>query len=473
MAGKKNNHHSQSPLQNGHSNGVSTKSHRGGEISADRLSPTYNLKAVVNETGLKPDTLRAWERRYGLPNPHRTSGGHRLYSQRDVDLLKWLISRQEEGLSISRAVDLWKQIEADGRDPLSEAQSRQNQLGETSPSVTTVSPGDNITALRQSWIDACLDFDERRADSVLAEAFALFPTETVCFSLLQKALSEIGVGWYEGNVTVQQEHFASALAIRRLETMVASTPAPTRNGRILAACPAEERHTFSLLLITLLLRRNGWDVVYLGANVPSERLGPTLEQAKPHLVILAAQTLYTASTLLKMAKLLHEERVVTAYGGAVFNYMPNLCNMMPGYFLGTKIEQVPHMVEQLLTNPPPMPAYDQASDKYKIALEHFLDQQAVLNARLWKLMDDTPHQQYLKNANRELGQNIIAALTFGDMNLMQTNLDWIHGLLVNYHFRMPEQILQAYIKQYSLAADETLDDRGQVIKDWLHRFDIT
>ena len=470
MAGKKNNHLSQPSNQNGHSNGSTVKSHISGDVSADRLSPTYNLKAVVNETGLKPDTLRAWERRYGLPNPNRTAGGHRLYSQRDVDLLKWLISRQEEGLSISRAVDLWKQIEADGRDPLSETQTRQ-KLGEAPPTLTTVSPGDNITALRQSWINACLDFDERRADSVLAEAFALFPTETVCFLLLQKALSEIGIGWYEGNVTVQQEHFASALAIRRLETMVASTPAPTRNGRILAACPAEERHTFSLLLITLLLRRNGWDVVYLGANVPSERLEPTLEQAKPHLVILAAQTLYTASTMLKMAKLLHEERVVTAYGGAVFNYMPSLVDMMPGYFLGEKIEQVPHMVEQLLTNPPPMPVYDQASDTHKIALKHFLDQQAVVNARLWQLMENTPHQQYLKNANRELGQNIIAALTFGDMNLMQANLDWIHGLLVNYHFRMPEKILKAYIEQYSLAANEMLDDRGQVIKDWLHGFD--
>lgn len=468
MATKKDSHYSGSHHDNGMSNGLKTKNKSENDPSSDRLNPTYNLKAVVNETGLKPDTLRAWERRYGLPNPHRTAGGHRLYSERDVDLLKWLIARQEEGLSISRAIDLWKQIEADGRDPLVEMQS---SSGEPAPVVTTVSPGDNIAALRQAWIDACLDFDERRADSVLAEAFALFPTETVCFSLLQKGLSEIGMGWYEGRVTIQQEHFASALAIRRLETMVASTPPPTRNGRILAACPSEERHTFSLLLITLLLRRNGWDVVYLGANVPTTRLEPTLDQAKPHIVILASQTLYTASTMLEMAKLLQRERVVTAFGGAVFNQIPKLRGMMPGYFLGEQIEKVPFMVEQLLTNPPPMPAYAEASARYLEAVAHFLDKQVSIDANVWESMENSFDHKYLRNANRELGQNIIAALTFGDMSLIKANLDWIKGLLVNYHYKMPDKVLAVYMQKYSQAASKLLDDRGDVIKQWLKNFE--
>ena len=82
-----------------------------------KSAASLNMKAMARETGLKPDTLRAWERRYGLPQPARTSGGHRLYSQRDVEIMKWLIARQEEGLSISRAVDLWVSLEAEGQDP--------------------------------------------------------------------------------------------------------------------------------------------------------------------------------------------------------------------------------------------------------------------------------------------------------------------------------------------------------------------
>src|SRR5512134_3649739 len=82
------------------------------------ITPAYNLKAVLKETGIAADTLRAWERRYGLPMPQRSAGGHRLYSQRDIETIKWLMKRQADGLSISRAVDLWNEQIGSGTDPL-------------------------------------------------------------------------------------------------------------------------------------------------------------------------------------------------------------------------------------------------------------------------------------------------------------------------------------------------------------------
>src|SRR5512145_2746366 len=81
-------------------------------------TPAFNLKVVLKETGIAADTLRAWERRYGLPMPQRSAAGHRLYSQRDIETIKWLLKRQAEGLSISRAVDLWNEQMASGSDPL-------------------------------------------------------------------------------------------------------------------------------------------------------------------------------------------------------------------------------------------------------------------------------------------------------------------------------------------------------------------
>src|SRR5512146_2181039 len=88
-------------------------------------TPAFNLKVVLKETGIAADTLRAWERRYGLPMPQRTEGGHRLYSQRDIEIIRWLMKQQESGLSISRAVDMYNEQLASGSDPLpaSRAQS--------------------------------------------------------------------------------------------------------------------------------------------------------------------------------------------------------------------------------------------------------------------------------------------------------------------------------------------------------------
>ena len=81
-------------------------------------TPTYNLSAVLQETGLKADLLRAWERRYDLPKPCRTQGGHRLYSAYDIEVIKWLVARQTEGLSISRAADHWRSLTESGLDHL-------------------------------------------------------------------------------------------------------------------------------------------------------------------------------------------------------------------------------------------------------------------------------------------------------------------------------------------------------------------
>lgn len=436
-----------------------------------RQSPTFNLKAVVTETGLKPDTLRAWERRYGLPNPDRTDGGHRLYSRRDIDMLKWLIQRQEEGLSISRAVKLWRRIEAGGQDPLKDARYAISTESKTQPAVLAkVSEGRTVESLREGWLKACLEFDERQADSILAQAFAILPVESVCSELLQKALREVGQGWYEGHITVQQEHFASSLAVRRLETLLSSTPTPTHNGRILAACPPEEHHTFGLLVTTLFLRRSGWDVIYLGANVPLDRLSTTIAAAKPHLVILSAQTLYTASNLVPMSLLLQQEKIPSAYGGLVFNALPEIRQRMPGYFLGERLEGIVERVEQILASPSTMPTYELISREYKVALDHFRSRQASIEARVWQLHSNS-HEDltFLKTANKDLAQNIIAALTFGDMQLLTTNLAWIKGLLVNYHYRMPEQLLNSYLTAYYEASKMYMDERGQPIIDWFEK----
>jgi DNA-binding transcriptional MerR regulator len=169
--------------------------------------PTYNLKAVVIETGLSPATLRAWERRYGLIQPQRSSGGHRLYSEHDIQMLKWLVEKQKEGMSISNAVELWRSLEKIDQDPLQQIHA---------PAQMTGAGGSFLDDLRNEWITACLAFNEQAAVQLLGQAFAIAAPEVVCSEILQKGLAEIGERWYAGKVSVQQEHFASMLSMRRL-----------------------------------------------------------------------------------------------------------------------------------------------------------------------------------------------------------------------------------------------------------------
>jgi methanogenic corrinoid protein MtbC1 len=427
-------------------------------------NPAYNLKVVVNETGIKPDTLRAWERRYGLPNPNRTSGGHRLYSDKDIAVIKWLLSRQDEGLSISRAVKLWRNLEANGELPLlvPEYQEMRPPSRETAVAV-----GSRMDDIRAAWIEACLDFDEPSAERILTQAFALYQPEMVLTQLLQKALATIGEMWFNDKISVQQEHFASALAMRRLNTLMAASPLPTRQGRVLIGCPPHEDHTFAPLMLTIMLRYRGWELIYLGANVPNSRFVSTVESIKPDLIIMTAQQLYTAAKLFEVAKnVAAENDAMLAFGGRVFNTVPRLRQRIPGYFLGETMEQATQTVDKLLTFGLPTPTIKHVPEFYQRALTSFRETQGAIEAHAWNsLKAEGISYEHYTNANLHLSRDIYAALTFGDIEFLSAEIAWAEKLLLNYS--MPIESLRRYLQMYHLSAKEHLDGPAELVVDWL------
>ena len=421
--------------------------------------PTFNLKVVVRETGLKPDTIRAWERRYGVPKPCRTSGGHRLYSQRDIDLLKWMNARQHEGLTISRIVDLWKSLEAEGKDPL--------QVTSHTLLRQPIQPGDvnELVTLRQGWIQACLNFDEPRAEQTLTQAFALFPLNMVVLDLLLCGLAEIGEGWYRGEVAAQQEHFASALAVRRLQTLIAASPRPTRAERIVLACPPGEQHTISLQVINLFLRWQGWEVIDLGANVPLDRLESMLVNLHPQLLISAAQHLPTAQTLQTLALTLQRLKIPMAYGGSIFNRLAALRRHIAGHFLGESLGELTSAVQTIVRAPWPLPEVSDTSREYLGTLEHYRERLPLIEADVLGTLDPKMRETVQQaGANAYLAQYLGAALTLGDIDFLDSDLSWIRGLLSAH--QLPEAVLYGFLRVYLTAVQQHLDRRGMIIVEW-------
>lgn len=441
-------------------------------------APTFNLKAVVQETGLKPDTLRAWERRYGLPEPQRTESGHRLYSQKDIQLLKWLIARQDEGMSISRAVELWRRLETEERDPLqtlpilSPTVVQTNGYAPSAPTPSTSGANgnsDTITQAREAWVAACINFDEQQAERIVSQAFGLFSVERVCMDLLQKGLAKIGEGWYAGQVTVQQEHFASALAMRRMEALMAATPTPTRPGRILIGCPPEEGHTFIPLMLALLLRRRGWDILFLGADIPMRDFIATTQTTRPNLVILTAQQLFTAASLREIGDLIYEVRVPLAFGGMIFTQLPDLHTRITGHYLGATVENAIQRVEELIFPARlPQPALP-LSRQYEEALQLFRQHRAPIEAELWRKLDALGMSPaLLHKATNSFSRDIMAALTLGNIEYLGVDLQWLQGFLTN-HYHVPANIVTRYLTGYLDAATVVLNSHGSILTSWLKR----
>jgi methanogenic corrinoid protein MtbC1 len=421
--------------------------------------PIFNLKAVVEATGVTADALRAWERRYGLPQPARTEADHRIYSRRDIDIVKWLVARQEEGLRIGRAVELWRSLKEEGQDPL-----RRMPL----PSESAAMPAGNKTAdLRDQWISACLAFDDRRAERILTQSFGLFPPEVVVLEIIRAGIAEIGRRWYESDATVQQEHFASRLAMRRLETLIISAPGPTRRGRILIACPSEEEHVIGPSILALLLRRAGWDVIYLGADVPLKEMEKTVNATKPDLVILGAQQLQTAANLLEMAELLQREGVSTGFGGGIFNRLPALRSRVPGHFLGPTLNEAVEETERLIVKTTPAASAESLPHSYQEAMSHYSDRRLEVEAQVLRSLGTTAFRpKVLHEISTSFADALQAALKFGDIDLLSDHIDWVEHR--DGHQRAWSKATQDVIESYRQATTDQLDARGALITDWFN-----
>lgn len=429
-------------------------------------TPSFNLKVVLKETGLAADTLRAWERRYGLPAPNRTAGGHRLYSQRDIETIKWLMKRQSEGLSISRAVDLWNEQTASGADPLGE--SGQPTPAASATLVQYQAQNTTIDSLRAQWIQACLRFSESDAEQTLNQAFSMFPVEPVCLDVLQQGLFEIGELWYQNAANVQQEHFASSLAMRRLDALLSATPSPTRRQSVLVGCPSDEWHTFTALLLALLLRRRGYNVIYLGANVPSDQFASSVKEMKADLVVLVAQQLITAATLQHTALELAGQNVPIAFGGRIFGVHRNLTKSIPGFFLGHGLHDAVENIEAILSrklkpNEPIAP-----SRSYVTSHRAFLARREMIDLAFKQLLQPrTLISENIKTGLHFLGNNIAAALQLGDVSHVSSEVDWLKGLLKSHHGE--PDLLMPFMQTYAQAVNETINGQGKPISEWLSR----
>ena len=317
-----------------------------------------------------------------------------------------------------------------------------------------------------AWISACLGFDREKAEQVLAQAFALFSPNVVCIEVLQKGLAEIGGGWYEGQVTIQQEHFASALSVQRLETLIAAAPPPTRPERIIVATAPGDYHIFSPLLLTYLLRRQGWDVIYLGADVPAAELESTIEHVQPEIVIISAQLLHTAATLKEVASTLQDLNIMLGFGGLVFNQMPELRQLIPGHFLGQTLEGAVQRVSEMIAGRPPLLHQAGSLEIYHKALAQYTERRSLLESHIWGTFVATNKStDHLADINDDMAEMIIAALKLGDASLLQADINWIEHLLMGY--RLPKEWIHDYVLAYYQSAKIHLGHSASMIVDWL------
>ena len=220
---------------------------------------------LSRRSGVSPELLRAWERRYGLLEPTRSTGGLRLYSVADLDRVRAMQQHLAEGIAAAEAAALAAAAEprADQAVPFSPAAARRD-------------------------LDASLSrFDDARAHTVLDELLSTATLDSILSDVLIPFLHELGERWERGEITVAQEHFASSMLRGRLLGLARGWDRGI-GPRVLLSCAPGERHDLGLIAFGLALRARGFRILYLGADTPIESIAQTARAARLHAVVVSA-----------------------------------------------------------------------------------------------------------------------------------------------------------------------------------------
>lgn len=281
--------------------------------------PLYNMRAVVEATGVPAPSLRSWERRYGLPAPTHDERGYRLYSARDIGMVRWIRARVQEGVAVSRAIAMLREIVA------------------VRPAPPAPPPGDapDTARMARDLVCAISQMDEDVASRVISDALQRISVEDVLLHVLQPTLYGVGERWAEGSLTVTAERFGSNLIRGYLAQLLRVAAPPLRGERILIGCAPGEQHELGPLMLALFVRRAGFDVLYVGANLEAESFLADVDRLAPAAVCLGASTSLSVPPLAEIYRSLRGDfRGVLAFGGRAFIQDPALIDTVPGQYLG-------------------------------------------------------------------------------------------------------------------------------------------
>lgn len=247
------------------------------EVSVDK-KPRHPIGVVTARTGLGQDLLRAWEKRYGAVVPRRGPTGRRLYSDDDIERLRLLKSLVGSGRRISDVAklstdELLKLVEEDA--------------AETASLPATSSAGSSNSDYVGEALNALERLDKSKLQKILSDAAVSLSSPNLRRQVIVPLLKSVGERWGEGSLRIVHEHLASAIVRSFMAGMVGKRGTLPAAPRLLITTPAGQRHELGALLVAGIAEEYGWDVVYLGPDLPAEEIAAAVRQLDPKAVALS------------------------------------------------------------------------------------------------------------------------------------------------------------------------------------------
>lgn len=216
-------------------------------------------------TGVKAHTLRIWEKRYQSLIPHRTDTNIRYYDNEQLRKLLNVSTLLQHGYKISSLMSM--------------SDDKMNGL---ILSLSSEQKTDDLADVHiNKLVSAMLAFDEASFDKTCSNVIIRYGLYEAMVRVIYPFLRKTGVLWSTRNVAPAQEHFASNIIKRKIQSAIDGIKVPVgAEKKFVLFLPPGELHETGLLLSDYLIRNSGACSIYLGQDVPYESLKMSLELNK-------------------------------------------------------------------------------------------------------------------------------------------------------------------------------------------------
>lgn len=238
----------------------------------------WGVGSVAARLGISASTLRTWERRYDVGPSRRTAGGHRRYSEADierVELTQLLIARGAPPSDAARVAHSLTEHEL--------ASALGSEHGRSRPEPAQ--PAEVVPAMR----DAALADDPRRIARLVTDALRAHGTVRAWTDILVPVLVQIGRDWSAGSFRVETEHLTSDAITKALRAHVHRLGEPGEEGPVIVLASAEdEQHVLPVYAVEAALADIEVSTLVLGARLPTQSLADLIARVRPRIVYLWA-----------------------------------------------------------------------------------------------------------------------------------------------------------------------------------------
>lgn len=264
-------------------------------IDSDEM--TFPVRVAARMTGVTPELLRAWERRYAAVEPLRTEGGTRRYTAEHLQRLQLLRQAVDAGYRISDAAQMDSQALRD---------------------CLTPAPAEEADRWIEDVIAALAKLDSERARTLLEKRAEKMGLAEFARDGTLPLLYEIGERWNAGRLSIAAEHLATSLIRSMLSSDLFARSPKEAGPTIVFATPSGENHDLGLLIAGLTSAEAGANVIFLGANMPESDLIESVESSRADVLAIGLVTLpvETATGILRSLRKALPARVWIWLGGA-------------------------------------------------------------------------------------------------------------------------------------------------------------